>query len=173
MCSVIRMSIRKRERSEVDVRSTSLVRMLTELSNMNGGDSIMSISRIIARLRNEYRKDVNRDVDLDELNRFHEFCKSRNLIFGEPFFVPEEWFYEPVLKLLRPDDVVFDVGAGDLRFDLLASRIVRKIYAIEVNPSTIGKALTIIKYDLPKNVIPICADAWDIPLPKDVTTITC
>ena len=100
------------------------------------------------------------------------FLKERGLRGGETFFVPEEWFYDEVLKRLEPDDVVFDVGAGDLRFDLIMARKVRKVYAVEVNPTILSKALRIIRYELPRNLIPICANALDIPLPQDVTAIT-
>ena len=106
------------------------------------------------------------------MKRFAKFAEQRNLADGEVMFVPERWFYDEILEMLDPGDVVFDVGAGDLRFALLTSEKVRKVYAVEINPEILGRALQIIGYDLPKNVIPICADAREFPLPPDVTVIT-
>ena len=102
----------------------------------------------------------------------YAFYRSRGLRAWEPVFVPEEWFYDEVLKHLEEKDVVFDVGAGDLRFDLIMSQHVKKVYAVEVNPITLAYALKTIGYKLPRNLIPICANALDLPLPEDVTTIT-
>jgi len=131
------------------------------------------VYEIIKRLERAYREELERDVDKEELEKANRFFRERGLTAGEVFFCPEKWFYDDVLELLKPDDVVFDVGAGDLRFALLASQKVKKVYAVEVNPTILGKALTVIGFDLPSNVIPICADAWKIELPRDVTVITC
>ncbi|WP_456327907.1 hypothetical protein [Archaeoglobus sp.] len=131
------------------------------------------ISRIVLRLKKAYEKDIGRTPSHEELKKFEEFCEDRNLTDLEAWFCPEDWFYVDVLKLLNPDDVVFDVGAGDLRFAIIASQMVKKVYAVEINPTILGRALTVVGYDLPSNVIPICADAWSLQLPSDVTVITC
>ena len=127
---------------------------------------------VIERLRDAYIEDLIEDEDPEELLAQAEFLEGRGLKGGEAMFVPEEWFYDEVLEYLDPDDVVFDVGAGDLRFDLIMAERVKRVYAVEVNPITLGKALLTIKYDLPRNVIPICANALDLPLPQDVTAVT-
>ena len=131
------------------------------------------IARVVGELEKLYRREIRRTPSWGEIERFAKWAKSRGLAEGEVFFVPETWFYDEVLSLLRTDDVVFDVGAGDLRFALLISEKVRKVYAVEVNPEILGRALQVIGYNLPKNVIPICADAHEFPLPRDVTVITC
>jgi len=129
-----------------------------------------SVGNAIRELEKQYGKDVlsEEGPSREEL----EFYKTRGLRGWEMFFVPEKWFYSEVLKHLSSSDVVFDVGAGDLRFDLIMSRYVRKVYAVEVNPIILAKALKIVGYRLPRNIIVICANALDIPLPEDVTAIT-
>jgi len=132
-----------------------------------------NIVRVIRRLEKLYKREVSRAPSREEIESFSGWAKSHGLTDGEVMFVPETWFYGEVLEMLDLSDVVFDVGAGDLRFALLASIRVKKVYAVEINPEVLGKALQVIGYDLPRNVIPICADAREFPLPPDVTVITC
>ncbi|MEM2996702.1 MAG: class I SAM-dependent methyltransferase, partial [Candidatus Bathyarchaeia archaeon] len=80
-------------------------------------------------------------------------------------------FYPFVLENLDPDDVVLDLGAGDLRLDILMAERVKKVYAVEVNPILLGRALQIIGYDLPRNLIVICANLFDVEIPKDATVV--
>ncbi len=129
---------------------------------------------VIVRLRRLWHEmleenEIKPGWMIEEEARFFE---ERGITLGEAMWVPEEWFYDEVLRLLRPGDVVFDVGAGDLRFALLASQRLKRVYAVEVNPKILGRALQVIGFRLPRNVIPICTDAWNYPLPSDVTTIT-
>lgn len=131
------------------------------------------IEKVIRKLERAYTRRLRRDVFWAEVDCAARFLCERDIRDGEEMFVPETWFYDIVLSMLRGSDVVLDVGAGDLRFALLASRKVRKIYAVEVDPKIMSSALRIISYDLPRNVIPICADARDVALPSDVTVITC
>lgn len=104
-------------------------------------------------------------------------CSSFQVLHGmkgyEIFFVPEVTNYDDYLSKLNPDDVVFDVGAGDLRFDLIMSEKVRKVYAVEINPKILASALRIIGYDMPTNLTVICGNAFDMELPGDVTVVTC
>ncbi len=39
--------------------------------------------------------------------------------------------YQAVLDLLRPGDVVLDIGAGDLRLSRQMAAVTRKVYAVE------------------------------------------
>lgn len=43
------------------------------------------------------------------------------------------------------------------------------VYAVEVNPKVLGPALEKIGWDQPRNLVAICANALDIPFPKDIT----
>lgn len=81
---------------------------------------------------------------------------------------PDE-VYDNVLAHLRPEDVVLDIGAGDLRLALRMAAKARAVYAVEVNPLIAAHALRIIGLDLPRNLHVICANALDLPIPSDVT----
>jgi len=131
------------------------------------------IKEIIKKLDEHLKNELEKLPTNEELDGFYRFCMEHLVHPDQLFFFPEYWFYDDVLSLLREDDVVFDVGAGDLRFSLLASLKVRKVYAVEVNPIILAPALKIIGYDLPNNVIPICANAFEMELPRDVTVVTC
>lgn len=73
--------------------------------------------------------------------------------------------YEAVLARIKPDDVVLDIGAGDLRLSGQMAAIARKVYAVEINARVLEQA-----HDpLPINLLPICADARTLDFPKDVT----
>jgi len=76
--------------------------------------------------------------------------------------------YQAVLDLLKPEDVVLDIGAGDLRFSRQAARIANKVYAVEVNDLVLQQGLS--SRDLvPDHLIPIHANAQALDFPTDVT----
>lgn len=77
--------------------------------------------------------------------------------------------YDAVLDHVKPDDVVLDIGAGDLRLALRLADRAQKVYAVEVNPLVVGRALGIIGLDMPRNLHVICANALDLPIPRAVT----
>jgi SAM-dependent methyltransferase len=85
----------------------------------------------------------------------------------EAMFAPyDQATYEAVLDQLGPDDVILEIGAGDLRLARQMARIVRKVYAVEIN----ARVLEHTAWDpLPANLMPICADAREIDFPDDVT----
>lgn len=76
--------------------------------------------------------------------------------------------YQAVLEQLQPNDVVLDIGAGDLRLARQMAGIIRKVYSIEINPETLNQGLKEGE-PLPGNLIPICADARTIDFPSEVT----
>ncbi len=76
--------------------------------------------------------------------------------------------YQSALALLRPDDVVLDIGAGDLQFSKQMAQTVKKVYAIEVNESVLRQGMNS-SDPLPDNLIPVCADARALDFPTDVT----
>lgn len=127
---------------------------------------------IIRRLDRSYQRMVNRYDHSDVAE-----CASFQVLHGmkgwEVFFVPEVTNYNDCLSKLNPDDIVFDVGAGDLRFDLVMAEKVMKVYAVEINPKILASSLRIIGYDLPENLVVICGNAFDMELPGDVTAVTC
>lgn len=87
----------------------------------------------------------------------------------EAMFAPyDQSTYQAVLDQLRPDDVILDIGAGDLRLARQMARIVRKVYAVEISPQVLDQAKAL--HDpLPANLVPICADARALDFPSDIT----
>jgi hypothetical protein len=76
--------------------------------------------------------------------------------------------YQAVLDLLTPDDVILDIGAGDLRLSRQMALITQKVYAIENNTFVLKKGLTS-RDPLPPNLIPTRADARTYVFPTDTT----
>lgn len=70
--------------------------------------------------------------------------------------------YTAALGFLRLEDVVLDIGAGDLRFARQAAARVRRVVAVEINPNLLSPAV-------PANVQAVCADARHWPFPAGVT----
>jgi hypothetical protein len=77
----------------------------------------------------------------------------------------DERTYAAALAPLGREDVVLDIGAGDLRFARRAARVARRVYAVEQNESL----LTAVSSPLPPSLIPICGDAAVLPFPEEVT----
>ncbi len=131
------------------------------------------ISGLLNSLDMDYARSLENDC-LEDMDKCLNFQKNRRMVGWEIFFCPEKKEnYHIFLKNLSEEDVVFDIGAGDLRFDLIMSQKIKKIYAIEINPTILGRALQVVGYDLPENIIAICADAFQMDLPLDATVITC
>lgn len=76
--------------------------------------------------------------------------------------------YQAVLKKLLPDDVVLDIGAGDLRLARQMAETVCKVYSVEINPAILNQGIDQSE-SLPGNLIPICADARVMDIPSEVT----
>lgn len=77
--------------------------------------------------------------------------------------------YQAVLDELSPNDIVLEIGAGDLRLARQMARIVQKVYAIEINPDVLGQAETE-RDPTPANLVSICADARALAFPPGITT---
>ena len=76
--------------------------------------------------------------------------------------------YQAVLDLLRPEDIVLDIGAGDLQFSRQMARIAKTVYAIEINDSILGQGLSW-SDPLPDHMIAIHADARTVDFPTGIT----
>ena len=101
---------------------------------------------------------------------FVRFATRHDLTDWEGWFSPyDDQVYESVLSYIGSEDVVLDVGAGDLRLALRMAVQAEEVYAVEVNPLLLSRALKIIGLDLPRNLHVICANALDLPVPPDVT----
>jgi len=77
--------------------------------------------------------------------------------------------YRLVLDHLSSEDMVLEIGAGDLRLARQMAAMARKVYAIEINQSILDERL-IHSAPLPANLIPICADARTFDFPRGVTS---
>jgi SAM-dependent methyltransferase len=87
----------------------------------------------------------------------------------EAMYAPyDQQTYQAVLDQLRPDDVILDIGAGDLRLARRMAQMVQKVYAVEINPQVLDRAQVLFE-PLPAGLIPICADARTLDFPSDVT----
>lgn len=101
---------------------------------------------------------------------FARFAERHDLTDWEGWFSPyDDQIYEAVLNHISSEDTVFSIGAGDLRLALRMAGQAQKVYAVEVNPLLLSRALEIIALDLPRNLHVICANALDLPVPSDVT----
>lgn len=73
--------------------------------------------------------------------------------------------YQAVLDQIHPEDVIIDIGAGDLRLSRQMAGIARRVYAVEMNAR-----LLVGSDPLLPNLIPIHADARELEFPGDITT---
>lgn len=76
--------------------------------------------------------------------------------------------YQLVLDRITPDDVVLEIGAGDLRLAMDMATIVHKVYALEINRTVLDQGLTSFPA-LPANLTPILADARTFDFPQNIT----
>jgi SAM-dependent methyltransferase len=101
---------------------------------------------------------------------FARFADRHGLKDWEGWFSPyDDEVYDAVLSHVTREDVVLDIGAGDLRLALRLTERAQKVYAVEVNPLVVARALDTIGLDLPRNLHVICGNALDLRIPADVT----
>ena len=87
----------------------------------------------------------------------------------EAMYAPyDQSTYQAVLDLLMRDDVVLDIGAGDLRLSRQMALITGRVYAVEINASVLDQA-SVSCDPLSGNLTPICADARTFGFPSDTT----
>lgn len=127
----------------------------------------------LSDIRDRLERDWEQACEEDKEEGCLEFQASRDMRGGEIFFVPDIRRYKRVFDLIPPGCAILDVGAGDLRFSIALAARAHHVYAIEINPTILGRALSVIGYDLPSNVTAICGDAFALPVPADVDTVVC
>ena len=92
------------------------------------------------------------------------FARLHDLADWEGWYSPyDERTYAKVLQNIEKEDIVLDIGAGDLRLALRMAERARWVYAVEVNPLVVGPALETIGLHLPRNLNAMCANALDLP----------
>jgi hypothetical protein len=72
--------------------------------------------------------------------------------------------YQLVIDEILADDVILEIGAGDLRLSRLLAKKSRRVYAIEIQTDILDDQIQ----PLPDNLIVIKGNALTIPYPKDV-----
>jgi predicted RNA methylase len=79
-------------------------------------------------------------------------------------------FKEAIEKTVKPNDVVYDLGTGSGILAMIASRITKKVYAVELDPITYEYAKENIKINNFENINLIEADAseYNFKEPADV-----
>jgi len=76
--------------------------------------------------------------------------------------------YDLVLEQLSPQDVVLDIGAGDLRLSRQMAAIARTVYAVENQEAVLARGLQS-GVPLPPNLLPVLADACQYDFPAGIT----
>ena len=98
------------------------------------------------------------------------FASRHGLLDWEGWFHPYDGeIHQFVQQHAGARDTVLEIGAGDLRLALELAPHVQRVYALEVNPLLVARALQGIGLDLPRNVHVICANALDVAIPPHVT----
>lgn len=88
----------------------------------------------------------------------------------EAMYAPyDQATYLRVLDQLGPDDVILDIGAGDLRLARQMAQVAQRVYAVEINPQVLHRS-DFSREPLPANLISICGDARELDFPPDITT---
>jgi hypothetical protein len=92
-----------------------------------------------------------------------------------PVIPAEEWewmwapydapTYQLVLEQINPQDIVLDIGAGDLRLSRQMANKARRVYAVEQNQSLLKRSST----KLPANLETITGDARTMFFPEGIT----
>lgn len=78
----------------------------------------------------------------------------------------DEPTYGQVMRAIRPDDVVLEIGAGDLRLSRHLAEIAQRVIAWEIQADVLFRAA----YALPQNLAACHVDALREKVPEGVTT---
>ena len=82
----------------------------------------------------------------------------------------DEATYRTVLNQIAPDDIVLDIGAGDLRLARRVARVCRRVYAIEIQEALLKLAAQDEDNAPAENLSVLHGDARHLPFPQDVRT---
>ena len=74
--------------------------------------------------------------------------------------------YELVLEQIKANDIVLEIGAGDLRLSRQIAERAQVVYALEINQPLLDRSSSA----LPANVRTIVGDARSVPFPEQITT---
>jgi hypothetical protein len=82
----------------------------------------------------------------------------------------DEATYQAVINHINQDDIILDIGAGDLRLARRMARICSRVYAIEIQQHILDSCRKESNHPLLDNLFIIQADARYIPFPKGIST---
>ncbi len=92
-----------------------------------------------------------------------------NVAWEELYAPYDQPTYQAVLARIRSNDIILDIGAGDLRLSKQMAVIAHKVYAVEISAQVLEQAYAA-HNPFPANLIPIHADARMLDFPADITT---
>ncbi len=75
----------------------------------------------------------------------------------------DEKTYRAALSHVQPNDVILDIGAGDLRLARQMATIAQQVFALELQPQLLQNT------PVPDNLTVICGDARYLPWPDGIT----
>jgi hypothetical protein len=78
----------------------------------------------------------------------------------------DEVIYHSVLNQITAQDIVLEIGAGDLRLARRAARIARQVVAIEIQEAVIQRAYQGESKPIPENLVVQTGDARNLPFPR-------
>ncbi len=82
----------------------------------------------------------------------------------------DEATYQVVLDAIHPDDVVLEIGAGDLRLARRLAPLAKEVYAVERQLPLLSLVQQEPGGEFPPNLKVIWGDARTIPFPEGITT---
>jgi hypothetical protein len=104
---------------------------------------------------------------------FDAFAKEHELLDWEGWFHPyDDETYQAVLRNISAEDIVLEIGAGDLRLALQLAQRAQRVYAVEVHSRLLGWAMRDIGRQLPRNLHVLNANALEVEVPPHVTVAT-
>lgn len=77
--------------------------------------------------------------------------------------------YQVVLQYIHPQDIILEIGAGDLRLARLIAGTARRVYAIETQARLLASAFDPTRDTLPVNLVVVVGNALWRPFWADIT----
>lgn len=77
--------------------------------------------------------------------------------------------YQFVLEHIHAEDIVLEIGAGDLRLSIQIARIAQHVTAIEIHRELLEWALSDYSVNLPTNLTILSGDACLLPFPPNIS----
>jgi hypothetical protein len=82
----------------------------------------------------------------------------------------DEATYQVILNAIQPDDIVLEIGAGDLRLARRLAALAKEVYAIELQLPLLTPPRPCSSSIIPPNLQVVWGDARTLPFPEGITT---